>query len=80
MAAPASRNGKSILATEAVGFIGTNFVFEWFGLDPFAVVSRDNLTYAGNLDNLASMANDPRHVFVHGDQYLQVRPWQSWCL
>ena len=80
MAAPASRNGKSILATAAVGFIGTNFVLEWFGLDPSAVVSRDNLTYAGNLDNLASMANDPRHVFVHGDQYLRVRPWQSWCL
>ena len=80
MAAAALSNGKSVLATGAPGFIGTNFVLEWFGLDLSAVVSRDNLTYAGNLDNLASMANDPRHVFVHGDQYLQVRPWQSWCL
>jgi dTDP-glucose 4,6-dehydratase len=32
-----------------------------------SIVSLDKLTYAGNLDNLASVANDPRHVFVHGD-------------
>ena len=79
MAAAALSNGKSVLATGAPGFIGTNFVSNGWSR-PSAVVSRDNLTYAGNLDNLASMANDPRHVFVHGDQYLQVRPWQSWCL
>ena len=47
MAAAALSNGKSVLATGAPGFIGTNFVLEWFGLDLSAVVSRDNLTYAG---------------------------------
>ena len=62
-----SPTGKSILVTGAAGFIGANFVLEWLGLDLSAVVSLDKLTYAGNLDNLASVANDPRHHFVHGD-------------
>ena len=64
---PNSRPGKSILVTGAAGFIGANFVLEWLGLDLSSVVSLDKLTYAGNLDNLASVANDSRHVFVHGD-------------
>ena len=58
---------KSILVTGAAGFIGANFVLDWIGLGVASVVSLDKLTYAGNLDNLASVANDPRHVFVHGD-------------
>jgi len=58
---------KSILVTGAAGFIGANFVLEWLARDLSAVVSLDKLTYAGNLDNLASLANDPRHVFVQGD-------------
>jgi|ERR1035437_1499863 dTDP-glucose 4,6-dehydratase len=58
---------KSILVTGAAGFIGANFVLDWIGLGVASIVSLDKLTYAGNLDNLASVANDPRHVFVHGD-------------
>ena len=58
---------KSILVTGAAGFIGANFVLDWLGLDLASVVSLDKLTYAGNLDNLAGVANDSRHVFVHGD-------------
>jgi dTDP-glucose 4,6-dehydratase len=57
----------SILVTGAAGFIGANFVLEWLDLDLSAVVSLDKLTYAGNLDNLANAANNPRHRFVHGD-------------
>jgi dTDP-glucose 4,6-dehydratase len=64
---PNSPPGKSILVTGAAGFIGANFVLEWLGLDLSSVVSLDKLTYAGNLDNLASVANDSHHVFVHGD-------------
>jgi dTDP-glucose 4,6-dehydratase len=64
---PSSRPGRSILVTGAAGFIGANFVLEWLGLDLSFVISLDKLTYAGNLDNLASAANDSRHVFVHGD-------------
>jgi dTDP-glucose 4,6-dehydratase len=58
---------KWILVTGAAGFIGTNFVLEWIGLDLSSVVSLDKLTYAGNLNNLASIANDSRHILVHGD-------------
>ena len=59
--------GESILVTGAAGFIGANFVLEWLTRDLSAVISLDKLTYAGNLDNLSSLANDPRHVFVQGD-------------
>jgi len=59
--------GKPILVTGAAGFIGANFVLEWLARGVGPVVSLDKLTYAGNLDNLASLANDPRHVFAQGD-------------
>ncbi|MBL0720682.1 dTDP-glucose 4,6-dehydratase [Piscinibacter sp. Jin2] len=57
-----------ILVTGGAGFIGSNFVLDWLA-DPAAegVVNLDALTYAGNLANLASLKDDPRHVFVHGD-------------
>ena len=58
---------RPILVTGAAGFIGANFVLEWLGRSLSPVVSLDKLTYAGNLDNLAGVANDPRHVFVRGD-------------
>lgn len=56
-----------ILVTGGAGFIGSNFVLGWFDRGDEAVLNVDALTYAGNRDNLASVANDPRHVFVHGD-------------
>jgi len=64
-----AQNGgeRPILVTGAAGFIGANFVLEWLGRSLSPVVSLDKLTYAGNLDNLAGVANNPRHIFVHGD-------------
>ena len=56
-----------ILVTGSAGFIGANFVLDWFLQHDEAVLSLDKLTYAGNLENLASLNNDPRHVFVQGD-------------
>jgi len=58
----------TILVTGGAGFIGSNFVLDWLA-DPAAepVVNLDALTYAGNRANLASLAGDARHVFVHGD-------------
>ena len=57
----------SILVTGGAGFIGSNFVLDWLGESDETVVNLDQLTYAGNLENLASLRGDPRHVFVHGD-------------
>lgn len=57
-----------IFVTGSAGFIGSNFVRHIFRERPeWHVVSYDLLTYAGNPDNLAEFANDPRHVFVQGD-------------
>jgi dTDP-glucose 4,6-dehydratase len=56
-----------ILVTGGAGFIGANFVLDWLEKNDEAVVNLDRLTYAGNLGNLASVKDDARHVFVHGD-------------
>jgi dTDP-glucose 4,6-dehydratase len=56
-----------ILVTGGAGFIGANFVLDWLALGNEPVVNLDKLTYAGNLENLAHLENDPRHVFVRGD-------------
>jgi dTDP-glucose 4,6-dehydratase len=58
---------KIILVTGGAGFIGSNFVLEWLSEADQAVVNLDRLTYAGNIQNLESVADDPRHVFVPGD-------------
>lgn len=55
-----------ILVTGGAGFIGANFVLDWLALQDEPVVNLDVLTYAGNLENLASVWNDPRHLFVKG--------------
>ena len=56
-----------ILVTGGAGFIGSNFVLDWLKQSDEPVINLDALTYAGNLENLADLAGDPRHVFVHGD-------------
>lgn len=56
-----------ILVTGGAGFIGSNFVLDWIAEVGEPVVNLDKLTYAGNLNNLASLKGDSRHVFVRGD-------------
>lgn len=56
-----------ILVTGGAGFIGANFVLDWLSENQESVVNFDKLTYAGNLNNLASLRNDVRHIFVHAD-------------
>lgn len=57
----------TILVTGGAGFIGANFVLDWLAQGGETVINLDKLTYAGNLQNLASLDGNPRHVFVHGD-------------
>lgn len=56
-----------ILTTGSAGFIGANFVLSWLAEHNEPVVNLDKLTYAGNRENLASIASDERHIFVEGD-------------
>jgi dTDP-glucose 4,6-dehydratase len=58
---------NSILVTGGAGFIGSNFVLEWLRTNKASIVTLDSLTYAANLQNLASIMNDKRHTFVKGD-------------
>jgi dTDP-glucose 4,6-dehydratase len=57
----------TILVTGAAGFIGSNFVLDWCNQSTEDVVSLDLLTYAGNLENLSSLNNNPHHHFIKGN-------------
>ena len=57
----------TLLVTGGAGFIGGNFVLDWIAGSDEPVVNLDKLTYAGNLQTLASLQGDPRHIFVQGD-------------
>ncbi len=57
-----------LLVTGGAGFIGSNFIHYVLSAYPGdSIVNLDKLTYAGNLENLASLASDPRYRFAHGD-------------
>lgn len=56
-----------IIVTGGAGFIGSNFVLDWLAQNDEPVINLDKLTYAGNLENLASLEGDARHTFVEGD-------------
>ena len=56
-----------ILVTGGAGFIGANFVLDWFAQSDEAIINLDALTYAGNLQSLASLGAGKRHIFVQGN-------------
>lgn len=59
---------KTFLVTGGAGFIGSNFIHYLLGTyEDIRVVNVDALTYAGNAENLAEIADDPRYVFVHAN-------------
>ena len=57
----------TIIVTGAAGFIGSNFVLNWFEHQDEKVIALDKLTYAGNLENLKSVEKNKNYEFVHGD-------------
>jgi dTDP-glucose 4,6-dehydratase len=58
---------KTLLVTGGAGFIGGNFVLGLLAEGGYRIVNLDKLTYAGNLDTLAPLRDNPNHVFVRGD-------------
>jgi dTDP-glucose 4,6-dehydratase len=59
---------KNFLITGGAGFIGSNFVVSLLQKYPnYNVVVYDKLTYAGNLENLLQVSDDPGYTFVKGD-------------
>lgn len=59
---------QRIIVTGGCGFIGSNFVRHLLATDPqLSIINIDALTYAGNLENLADIANDSRYEFQRGD-------------
>jgi dTDP-glucose 4,6-dehydratase len=60
---------KTVLVTGGAGFIGGNFVLRSLQQQAgeLRIINLDLLTYAGNLDTLAALQDDPRHIFVQGD-------------
>ena len=57
-----------LLVTGGAGFIGSNFIHYWLEKYPQdEIVNLDILTYAGNLENLQSIENNPKYKFVKGD-------------
>ena len=56
-----------LFVTGGAGFIGSNFITEWFKNSDESILTLDALTYAGNLANLSEVSRDPRHSFVQGD-------------
>jgi len=59
---------KVLLVTGGAGFIGSNFIHFMLNNHPDCkIINLDKLTYAGNLDNLKDVEEDPRYEFIHGD-------------
>lgn len=57
----------TILVTGGAGFIGTNFIAEWFSRSDELVVNLDKLTYAGNIESASRFDAHNSHRLVHGD-------------
>jgi dTDP-glucose 4,6-dehydratase len=57
-----------LLVTGGAGFIGSNFIHYWLEQYPQdEIINLDALTYAGNLENLTTITNNPHYTFIQGD-------------
>ena len=63
-----NKTTTTIVVTGVAGFIGSNFIHYILKKYPdYQIVNLDALTYAGNLESLADVADDPRYHFVQGN-------------
>ena len=58
---------RNILVTGGAGFIGSNFVKHMLNTYEYRIINIDVLTYAGNLENLSDIEQNPNYTFVRGD-------------
>ncbi len=59
---------KSIFITGGAGFIGSNFIPYFLEKHPdYKVINFDILSYAGDLENLQELADNPNYIFIQGD-------------
>lgn len=58
---------KNILVTGGAGFIGSNFVNHMLTTYDYHIINMDSLTYAGNLENLTDVENNPKYTFIKAD-------------
>src|SRR3990170_1712127 len=58
---------RSVLVTGGAGFIGSAFIHHLLANHDYNVINLDKLTYAGNLENLTAVEDDPRYRFIRGD-------------
>jgi dTDP-glucose 4,6-dehydratase len=56
-----------LFVTGGAGFIGSNFVQHYISSEGESVINLDKLTYAGNVNNLATLEHNSYHIFVQGD-------------
>ncbi len=71
-----------IFITGGAGFIGTNFIIYMMKKYPeYKIINFDKLTYAGNLNNLKSISNNPNYKFIKGDicNYQEVKEAMYGC-
>ncbi len=57
----------SILVTGGCGFIGSNFILDWFHDSNEKIINLDKLNYSSNKNNLLSLENNQNYYFIHGD-------------
>ena len=58
---------ETLFITGGAGFIGSNFLTRKIKAGNTRIINYDKLTYAGNLDTLSSVENNPNYLFIEGD-------------